>query len=394
MLTIDSTIFSRGVADIVTREELQKLLQSGKRLRIKHGIDATSPDLHVGHAVSLWKMRALQEEGHSAIILFGDVTTRIGDPTGKSKTRPALSPAAVRKNIRSLKKQVEKILSTDKKLYQAHVSSEWYRTMRFEQFLKLLSMVTHARLIERDMFRARMKEGSEIFMHELSYPILQGYDSVMLKSDLTIIGSDQLFNEHMGRFFQEKFGQSPQVIMSMKILPGLDGGEKMSKSLGNFIGISDTPQDKFGKVMKLKDSLIVPYFEVYTDVPEDEIAAVKKKLDEGGNPKDAKLSLAEAIVARYHGIEIAKKEHRRFINLFSKKEMSDIPYAEISEGTYNALEILIRLKSASSRSEARRLIMQRACAVDGSIIDNPNGFIPLKSGMVVRVGKKSFFRIR
>ncbi len=394
-LDVNSEIFTRSVEDIITREELKKLLSEGRRLRVKHGIDATSPELHLGHAANLWKLRALQEAGHKAVILLGDTTTRIGDPTGKNKARPELSATIIKKNIKAIQRQAERILLGGPGLLEIRRSSEWYEKMSAPQFLKLLSYVTHARLIERDMFQARVKKGGEIFMHELIYPILQGYDSVMLKSDLTVIGSDQLFNEHMGRFLQEKFGQKPQVIVTLKILPGLEGGDKMSKSLGNYIGLSDTSQDKFGKTMRIPDVLIVSYLTAYTNVAFSKIKEIESKLRAGKNPMEAKLFLAEAIVKRYHGVAAAKKERERFLNIFSKHELpEELPTKKVIQGPWQPIELLLRLGLASSKSEARRLLIQGAVKVGGQPIRNVGEKIKVHSGTVIQVGKRKFVKIR
>ncbi len=394
-LTLDSEIFRRGVADIVTRVELSARLASGHKLRIKHGIDATAPELHLGHATSLWKIRSLQEQGHKAVILFGDITTSIGDPTGRSKTRPLLSKSQIRANVRSIEKEVRGILYTDPKVYETHVSSEWYEKMSMPEFIRLLSHVTHARLIERDMFKERIKYGEEIFMHEFVYPILQGYDSVRLKADCTVIGQDQLFNEHMGRFLQEKFDQPPQSIIALSILPGLDGGEKMSKSLGNFIGIGDSPRDKFGKAMRVRDPLIISYLEHYTDVALPEIRALEDGLKNGKNPMEVKLFFAEALVKRYHGAKTAKKEKEKFSSLFSKREApKDAPLVKIPPGSYFLPDLLVRLKFARSRSEARRLVAEGAIEIDGSVIKNPKWLLDVPgSGVTVRAGKRKIARI-
>lgn len=392
ILSSDSEIFVRGVDDVVTGQELKNIIKSGKQLRIKLGIDATG-DLHIGHAVSLWKIRKLQEYGHKAVILLGDVTTQIGDPTGRSKTRSVLSKQEISRNIQKAQKSLKKILLTDSRVFELRKSSEWYGKMKAPEFISLLSRVTHARLIERDMFQKRIAEHSEIHMHELIYPVLQGYDSVMLKSDLTIIGSDQLFNEHMGRMLQEQFGQKPQIIIACKILPGLDGGEKMSKSVGNFIGIQDTPEEKFGKAMRIPDNLIIPYLEVYTDMPLSEVRAAEKLLMKGENPRDLKLNFAEELVRRYHGAFLAGEEKNKFLNLFSRKELSDIPRIKFLKGTYVALELLEKIKFIPSRSEGRRLIAQRAVEIDGKILSRPDEPIVLQKELTVRVGKRKFAKL-
>lgn len=394
-LFLSSEIFTRTVEDIITRDELAERLKGKKQLRVKLGIDATAPDLHIGHAVNLWKIRGLQEAGHKAVIVLGDFTTQIGDPTGKSQTRPVLPFAAVKKNISALKKQVEKILLTSPRVYEVRRNSEWFEKIKIVQFLDLLTMVTHSQLIQRDMFQQRIKEGKEITMSEILYPILQGYDSVMIKSDLTIIGSDQLFNEHMGRFFQGRFGQKPQVIMTHRLMPGLSGGEKMSKSLGNYIGLNDSPKDKFGKTMRVLDSLIVPYIEAYTDVPLLEIWRIKEDLDRGGNSMDAKLILAQAIVSRYHGARAAEHEKEEFINIFSRHHLPET-MAEIvlKEGTWNTIDLLVSAGLAVSRSEARRLLKQGAVEIDEVCAEAGVTQIVIKKGSIIRVGKRKFARVK
>lgn len=394
VLPNDTDIFTRGVEEVVTQDELARLFGRGVPLRIKHGIDVTAPGLHIGHAASLWKIRALQEYGHRAVILLGDTTTAIGDPTGRSKTRPVLGEKEITANAAAIEKEVRSILLSGPGRFELHRSSEWYKKMSVPTFLSLLSRVTHARLIERDMFRARMEQKGEIFMHELVYPILQGYDSVMLKSDLTIIGSDQLFNEHMGRFLQERFGGTPQAIVSLKILPGLDGGEKMSKSLGNFIGLSDTPEDKFGKAMRLIDPLIIPYLTIYTDTPFHEIKKIETRLLEKGNPMDAKLFFAEALVRRYHGVASARKERGRFVARFSRKEIPrSLSSFTLPEHPRDIPELLARLKLAPSKSEARRLIVQGAVEINGVKIRDPNGKISGGKSILIRVGKRKLVRV-
>ena len=394
-LSLTSELFTRTVEDIITRDELAERLRGKKQLRVKLGIDATAPDLHIGHAVNLWKIRVLQEAGHKAVIVLGDFTTQIGDPTGKSQTRPVLPFATITKNIAALKKQIEKILLTSPHVYEMRKNSEWFGKMKTIQFLDLLTMVTHSQLIQRDMFQQRMKEGKEITMAEILYPILQGYDSVMIKSDLTIIGSDQLFNEHVGRFFQERFNQKPQVIMTHKLLPGLSGGEKMSKSLGNYIGLNDSPQDQFGKTMRVLDSLIVPYFEAYTDIPLLEIVRMKEDIDRGGNPMDTKLMLAQAIVSRYHGARVAEHEKWEFMNIFSRRHLpADIAEIALKEGTWNTVDLLVSAGLIVSKSEARRLLKQGAVEIDGMCMETGATQVIIKKGSIIRVGKRKFAQVK
>lgn len=393
-LTLNSEIFTRVVEDVITREELTERLKGKKQLRVKLGIDATAPELHIGHAVNLWKIRALQEAGHKAVIVLGDFTTQIGDPTGKSQTRPILAPAVIKKNIVAIKKQVEQILLTSPDVLEFRKNSEWFGKMKTSEFLNLLTFVTHAQLIQRDMFQQRIKEGKEITMSEILYPILQGYDSVVIKSDLTIIGSDQLFNEHMGRFFQERFGQKPQVIMTHKLVPGLSGGEKMSKSLGNYIALNDSPKDKFGKTMRVLDSLIPLYMEAYTDMSLSEIERVKEGLARDENPMEAKMVLATALVRRYHGDAAARREKEAFVSVFSKGDMpEEIPKVAVKEGVWNIVDLLVAAGLAPSKSEARRLIAQGAVEIDGESVKEIKE-VSIKRGSVVRVGKRRFVRVK
>lgn len=392
IISLNSEVFTRGVEDIVTKEGLTSILKSGKQLRVKHGIDATGR-LHIGHAANLWKLRELQEAGHKAVVLVGDVTTQIGDPTGKEKTRAVLTAKEIQENIVHIKSGLKKILLQDLNVFELRKSSEWYEKMKATEFIEILSNVTHGRLIERDMFQQRIAKNREVFMHELVYPILQGYDSVMLRSDLTIVGSDQLFNEHMGRLLQERFGQNPQVIVACKILPGIGGGEKMSKSLGNCIGLEDSPRDKFGKAMRVLDDLVVPYLLAYTDVPEKEVEKIKNELDRGKNPMGAKLFLAESLVWRYHGAKVAKAERDFFLSVFSKKKIDEAPEFFLEKGSYTVFDLLLRLGFISSKAEARRLIRQGAVEIDRKIILNSQEKIVIKKGALVRVGKRRLVRI-
>ncbi|MDP3710436.1 MAG: tyrosine--tRNA ligase [bacterium] len=393
-ISLNSEVFIRGVADIITKEELESLLGNKKTLRIKHGIDATGPDLHIGHAANLWKLRKLQEIGHKAVIVLGDFTTRIGDPTGKTKSRPKLEEEQIEKNISSIKLQIEQILLTDPSVYEVRRNSEWWESTNSKNFLQILSLITHARLIERDMFQERIKKGEEISVSEFLYPILQGYDSVAIKSDVTIIGSDQIFNEHLGRFLQEKFGQKAQVIIALELLPGLDGKQKMSKSANNFIGLLDSPRDKFGKTMKVVDGLIIPYLQSYTDVTMEDIADLQEKLNKNLNPKGAKLFLAEKLVERYHGKKTAQEEKENFESVFSKRELpEDIKVIKLSVTKCNPVELLVHLKLADSKSEAKRLLGQGAVEIDEKVLSLDDKEVDLGSGSVIKVGKRNFVRV-
>ncbi len=390
---IDS--FSRITEEIFSLEELKKLLSSGRQLKMKFGVDVTAPDLHIGHAVNLWMYRKLQEMGHKIIFLIGDFTTQIGDPTGKSRTRPIIPPEEIRKNAEAFIKQTKMVLHDDPNIVEVRRNSEWYDKLSAKDLLSLMSMVTHDRLMAREMFRKRAQEGKEIYEHELVYPILQGYDSVMLKADLTIIGSDQLYNEMMGRFFQEKFRQSPQVIITTKITPGIDGKEKQSKSLGNYIGLAHSPREKFGQVMSIPDNLIIEYFKVYTEVPFEEITQMEKDLP--SDPMKFKFLLAKEIVQRYHGERIAEEELQWFKKTFSGREIpEEAPMISLGRQSANAFEILRRCftPQEKSNSEIRRLIKQGAVKLDNRTVESQDEVILLPTdGIKLKVGKRNWFKI-
>ncbi|MCD6471165.1 tyrosine--tRNA ligase [bacterium] len=387
-------LLSRNVEKIIDKERLEKLLLSGKKLRIKYGVDVTSPMLHLGHAVNLWKMREFQELGHKVVFLIGDFTTRIGDPTGKSLTRPLISKKQIERDAKEYKYQISKILLTNPSVFEEHRNSEWYDKMKLSEFLSLASKITHARLIERDMFQTRIKKGKEIYIHELLYPILQGYDSVMLKSDLTIIGEDQLFNEIIGRHYQELFNQVPQCIITTTITPGIDGKEKQSKSLGNYIAILDSPKEKYGKIMSIPDNLIISYFKVYTKVPLEEIKEIESDLKKGANPRDYKARLAFEIVKIYHGEEEAKKAENEFNRVFREKKMPEnIPSYRPQKKVYNLVDLLFESKLVKSKAEARRLIEQNAVKINGKVFNDWKKEIKVKQGIVIRVGKRRFIKI-
>lgn len=390
---IDS--FSRTTEEIFSLEELKKLLSAGRQLKMKFGVDVTAPDLHIGHAVNLWMYKKLQNLGHKIIFLIGDFTTQIGDPTGKSRTRPIIPPDEIKKNAETFIKQTKMVLRDDPNLLEIRKNSEWYDKLSAKELLSLMSMVTHDRLMAREMFRKRTQEGKEIYEHELVYPILQGYDSVMLRADLTIIGSDQLYNEMMGRFLQEKFGQTPQVIITTKITPGIDGKEKQSKSLGNYIGLVHSPREKFGRIMSIPDNLIIDYFKVYTEVPLKEIARMEKDLP--SDPMKFKLLLAKEIVQRYHGEKVAEEELQWFKKTFSEQQIpEDAPVISMDSDSANAFEILRKCFASEekSNSEIRRLIKQGAIKINGRTIEAPEEVILLPNGGVkLKVGKRNWFKI-
>jgi len=386
--------FSRTTEEIFSLDEWNLLLRSGKQLRIKYGVDVTAPFLHIGHAVNLWMMRKLQDLGHKVVFLVGDFTTQIGDPTGKSNTRPMIPAEEIERNTALLIEQAKMVLRfDDPNLLEIRRNSEWYAGMALSEFLKLMSMVTHSRLIAREMFQKRITEGAEIYMHELVYPILQGYDSVMLGADLTIIGTDQLFNEMMGRFYQERFNQKPQVIITTKITPGIDGIAKQSKSLDNYIGLGHSPRDKFGRIMRLPDALIPMYFRVYTEVPDSQLQEIDAQVQ--SDPFAAKKLLAMEIVKRYHGEEVAFTERDWFDQTFSKRQVPvDAPAITVERITVPALEFVKQFFGGrKSNAEIRRLFQQGAVTVNGRKVINPLEKIEPTEGDTFQVGKRIWFRL-
>ncbi|MFI5728962.1 tyrosine--tRNA ligase [Kribbella sp. NPDC051587] len=384
--TTDSIV---GEADLLLR------LASGRPLRIKYGVDLTAPDLHLGHAVNLWMMRQLQDLGHQVVFLLGDLTTRVGDPTGRSDTRPVLSPDAIEANASSFLAQVSLVLRTEPAVFEVRRNSEWYDGMRIAELLGLFGQVTQAQLMSRDMFRARVEAGREIAVHELVYPVLQGYDSFAMQSDLTVVGSDQLFNEQLGRHFQQRLGMPPQVVITTTITPGLDGRAKQSKSLNNYIGLTDSPRDKFGKLMSIPDHLVEPYAHVYTELPLDTVAALAASADAGGiAARDAKLRLAAAVVTRYHGAGVARTELRSFQQTFTHRaEPTDIPVLALDQPANTLLDLLQAARPTDTRSHLRRLITQGAVTLNGTRTTDPTTPVDSSTDLLLRSGPRTWHRL-
>jgi tyrosyl-tRNA synthetase len=398
-------LFARTTDDIVSLAEFKALLDSGRRLKIKFGADVTAGFLHLGHAVNLWMMREMQERGHLVQFLIGDFTTRIGDPTGRSGARIPPSRESIQRDAEAFIRQVGRVLITDDpEAFEVRRNSEWWDRKGIGDFLSLAGGVTATRLLSRDMFRARMVGGGEVRADEMLYPLLQGWDSVELGSDLTIVGSDQLFNESMGRLFQERSGQRPQVIITTRITPGLDGIKKQSKTLGNFVAIDDGPRGMFGKVMSLPDRLIRSWFEVYTLAPQrriDELCgstpqACAESGEAPADPRGAKAALAFAIVERWHGWEAARTEADWFDSTFSRRDFpEDAPSLEVEPGPRTILELLTQAAPELSRSELRRLVAQGGVELDGKAIaaaDAPFSPSPGEK-CLLRIGKRRFFKV-
>jgi tyrosyl-tRNA synthetase len=386
----------RTTDTIVGEADLRERLASGRPLRIKYGVDCTAPDLHLGHAVNLWMMRQLQDLGHQVVFLLGDLTTRVGDPTGRSETRPVLTREEIERNARSFLEQISVVLRTDPEVFEVRRNSEWYDGMPVAELLSLFAQVTQAQLMSRDMFQDRVAAGREIAVHELVYPVLQGYDSFAMRSDLTIVGSDQLFNEQLGRHFQQRLGAPPQVVITTTITPGIDGRAKQSKSLNNYIGLTDSPQDKFGKLMSIPDWLVEPYARVYTELPLDTVDALAAAASAGGpQARDAKLRLAAAVVTRYHGAGTAKSALDAFKRTFSDRALpADMPELTVPASVTTTLDLLRAIHPADSNSELRRLIRQGAVTVDGLRIDDPAKPVDLTTDVVVKSGARTWHRVR
>lgn len=384
-------LLNKGVEEVIVSKDLEKKLLSGKKLRIKHGVDPTSKDLTIGHAVSYHKLKEFQEAGHKIVFLIGDYTARFGDPTDKEKSRTMREAKDVKKMSEHYIKQVGKIL--DLKKTEIRYNSEWYDKMRSEEMLHLMSRCTIARLLERDMFAKRMKEGKEIYLHEIVYPVLQGYDSVMLKSDMTIIGTDQKFNELMGRKMQEDFGQKPQDVMSVPLLVGTDGKIKMSQSLGNYIGITENAKDQFGKVMSIPDDVIIHYAELAARMNAEEIQEIKKMMNK--NPRDAKIVVAKKIVDLYHPGESGQAE-AEFNRIFKDKEIPD-DIKTIDGKKYhgkNLVDVMLDAGLVKSKGEARRLIAQGGVKIDKAKIEEINEKLFIHDGLVLQYGKRNFVRFK
>lgn len=395
-------IIRRGTAEIVPEDELieklKKSVAKNKPLHIKLGLDPTAPDIHLGHTVVLQKLRQFQELGHHVTIILGDYTGRIGDPTGKSETRKQLTEEEVLTNAKTYEKQIFKILDPAKTKVQ--FNSTWLAPLTFEGVIRLAATVTVARMLEREDFSKRFKENLPISIHEFFYPLMQGYDSVALAADVELGGTDQKFNLLMGRTLQKEFGQEPQIALMMPILEGLDGVNKMSKSLGNYIGIDELPQEMYGKTMSIPDELMVRYFELVTPVPLEEVHSIKQGLQEGTlHPRDVKMRLGREIVSFYHGEEAARQAEGHFQKVFQKKEIPDeIKEFVVAEDLYEeGLVALPRLLTqaglVASTSEARRLIKEGAVKINGEKATDPNLRFKPEDGTILRAGKRRFVRL-
>jgi len=392
-------VIKRGTVEILPEEDLirklERSIEENKPLRIKQGYDPTAPDIHLGHTVCLRKLRQFQEIGHQVVLIIGDYTGMVGDPSGRSETRPQLSLDQVRKNAQTYQKQFFKVVEKEKT--EVHFNGEWFSKMSFQEIMHLASKFTLARILERDDFSKRYKEQIPISIHEIFYPLMQAYDSVMISADLEIGATEQKFNLLAARQIQEIYGQEPQVILTMPVLPGTDGVQRMAKSVGNYIGVAEPPKEIFGKIMSIPDDLIYTYFELLTDVLENDLLKIKRLLeDKTTNPMTLKKRLGKEIVRMYYNQKEADKACEEFEKVFSKKELpGEIP---VKHFEHDELEIwiphmIVKAGCAKSTSEVRRLIKQGGLYIDNKRIDDEDLKIPVEGEKLVKLGKRRFYKI-
>ncbi|WP_236587530.1 tyrosine--tRNA ligase [Tumebacillus amylolyticus] len=392
-------VLTRGAAEVIPVEDLEKKvrksIKTGKQLTVKLGIDPTGADLTLGHTVVLQKLRHFQDMGHKVQLLIGDFTGMIGDPTDRTEARKQLTREEVLENAATFKEQAFKVLDTDPAKIEVMYNSDWLSKLNFADVLELASKMTVARMLERDDFKKRYEGKMPISLHEFMYPLMQGYDSVAMKCDVEIGGTDQTFNVLMGRMLQEKDGQEPQVVITMPLLVGLDGVKKMGKSAGNYIGVTEGANEQYGKTMSIPDHLIASYFELVTDVPVVEVKAIKQGLeDKSLHPRDAKMALGRAIVTKYHGEEAAQEAENYFKTVFQNREIpEDLPEYEVEPGTKWIVALLTELKLAPSNGEARRLIQQGGLKINSEKIEDPQLQLDVEDGMILQAGKRKFAKL-
>lgn len=387
-------LLTRSVAEIIHSDHLSQRIAKGEKLRLKLGIDPTSPDIHLGFAVVLWKLRQFQDLGHKVVVIIGDTTAQVGDPTGKNVTRPVLTSQDVKSNAKTYLQQIGKILDLD--TAEVRWNSEWFQDFTLNDVVTLLGQFTAAQILERDDFSKRLREGNDISMYELLYPLMQAYDSVMVRADVEFGGTDQRFNILAGRDLQRKMGQEPQDMLLVPLLVGVDGVKKMSKSLGNYIGITEPAPDMYGKLMSIPDYLIMPYFELATLLPQSAISLIRHELaDELTNPRDVKMQLAREITALYHGVWRSAAAEEAFVTQFQKGRLPDNMNEKKMKPSYKTLVLaLIDTGLVSSNSEARRLVDQGGVRVNEKVINDPLAPVKLKKGMIIQVGKRKYVKVK
>lgn len=387
-------ILKKNAVDLVSESELLEKLKEKRPLRVKLGVDPSRPDLHLGHAVVLRKLKEFQDLGHHVILIIGDFTALIGDPSGRNSTRPMLSEEEVKKNAETYAEQAFKILDREKT--EIRFNSEWLGKMTFADVVNLAGKYTVARMLERDDFAKRLKEGIPISISEFLYPLAQAYDSVAIQADVELGGTDQLFNLLVGRKIQEEYGQVPQIVLTMPIIEGTDGNLKMSKSYGNYVAFNDEPNEMYGKIMSIPDELITKYMRLLTDIPEKDIENYEKLMKSGKiNPRDVKMKLAREIVSFFYNEETAKKAEESFIKVFRKKEIPDeMPEIFVEPGEYNIVDLIELLKVLPSRSEIKRTITQGGVYFDTQRINNFKDTVIIENEHLLRIGKRKFYKIK
>jgi tyrosyl-tRNA synthetase len=389
-------LLKRGTVEVFTEAELaEKLTNAAKdkrQLRIKLGLDPTSPDIHLGHTVVLRKMRQFQDLGHKAVLIIGDYTARIGDPTGQNTTRPMLSPEQIDKNAKTYFEQAGKILDTSSDKLEVRHNSEWLEKMTLMELIQVAAKKTIAQMLQRDSFKLRLEKGVDVYAHEFIYPLMQGYDSVAVKSDVELGGTDQTFNNLVGRDIQKAYNQPQQVVITVPILVGLDGKEKMSKSKGNYIGVTDQPNDMFGKVMSISDDMMANYFTLLTDLPAEKIAELTDS--QKTHPKEAKVLLAKTIISQFYDSGAADSAAEQFEKVFAQKQLPDeMPEFKLPAEPVSVKQLLINCKLVESGGDAKRMCAQSAVTIDGQKVADPNAQITPANGMTIQVGKRKFARI-
>jgi tyrosyl-tRNA synthetase len=391
-------IIKRGVAELIPEEDLRKKLRrsilENKPLKVKLGLDPSAPDIHLGHTVVLQKLRQFQELGHQIQLIIGDFTGRIGDPTGKSETRKQLTEEQVKQNAETYAQQLFKVLDKEKTIL--YFNSSWLAPLTFSQVIELAAKTTVARMLEREDFKKRFQENQSISIHEFFYPLMQGYDSVAIETDIELGGTDQKFNLLMGRQLQKEYGQEEQVVIMMPLLEGLDGVKKMSKSLGNYIGIDESPNDMYGKTMSIPDELMLRYYELVTDLDMEEISGIRQQLEQGTlHPRDAKMRLAHTIVRMYHGNEAADQAQEHFRSVFQQRALpTDIPEKEVSGEEVWLVRLLVETGLVPSNGEGRRMIQQGAVKLNEQKIEDVEYQLVPEDGMILQVGKRKFLKLR
>ncbi len=392
-ITEQLKLLKRGTVEIFTEAELAEKLKSGRQLRIKLGLDPTSPDIHLGHTVVLRKMRQFQDLGHKAVLIIGDYTARIGDPTGVNATRPMLTGEQIEQNARTYFEQAGKILDTSDGKLEVRYNSEWLEQMTLMELIQLAAKKTVAQMLQRDSFKLRLDRGIDVYTHEFIYPLMQGYDSVVIKSDVELGGTDQIFNNLVGRDIQKAYNQPQQVVITLPILVGLDGKEKMSKSKGNYVGVTDEPNDMFGKVMSISDDMMENYFTLLTDLPANKISELTNS--QKTHPKKAKVLLARTIVSQFYGAKTADSAAKQFDKVFAQKQLPDeIPEFELPDEPISVKQLLLACKLVETGGEAKRMCAQSAVTIEGEKMTDPNAQVAPKSGMTIQVGKRKFAKIK